>query len=281
MDAISAIVGKLRTVCENFGIVAPRTLCPFRFLDLPAEIRLLIYQELFGGARAHMVSEWVKQIPTRQSEYEPESFERRRERIHGHLLHLDHDDTSCRFQSAVLRSCKAVHDEALPVLYANPVFQILIFAGKEGQLPIVNAAHIRRITTCALEQETLKEHEIAEGYQSAGIQWDKLLLFAINMGNGLGSGLAKDGSADAIERAITGRATPIEYEASDVAWLFKAGSASELKHLGVCFKPSPESWYVRKGSTALRDQLPKTKTPINYTAHGSRLHVLNHRWASS
>ena len=41
MDAISAIVGNLRTVCEYVGVLTPEPYCPFRFLDLPAEIRLL------------------------------------------------------------------------------------------------------------------------------------------------------------------------------------------------------------------------------------------------
>lgn len=277
MNAIYAIVCKLRKSCEYVGVLAPNPYCPFRFLDLPAEIRLLIYQELFGGSRAHRVLEWEQRVPNKESEHEPQSFERKKHRLHGHLLHLDHDNTSCRFQSAVLRSCKTVCAEALPVLYANPVFDISMYAGREGNLPLVNAGHVRRITTCASGQDTLNEREIGEGYQSAGILWDKLLLFAIYMGRGLGSGIAKDGSEDAM--AICGRTTPIEYEASDLEWLYGANSASELRKLGVCFNPPAESWYVRNGSTVQRDWLPNT--PINYLAHGSRLSVMDYRWARS
>jgi hypothetical protein len=253
MAAIPAIVGKLRTVCEYVGVLTPEPYCPFRFLDLPAEIRLLIFRELFGGSRTHRVLEWEQRIPSKEIEYEPNSFERARYRVHGHVLHLDHANTSCRFQSAVLRSCKTVYNEALPVLYANPVFSISMYAGREGNLPLVNAAHIRRITTCASRQDTLNEREIEEGYRSAGILWDKLLLLAVHIGLGLGSGIAKDGSADAIERAICGRTTPVEYEASDVEWLYKVESDSELRKLGICFPLLAERWYIRKGSTVLCD----------------------------
>jgi hypothetical protein len=277
MDAIYAVVGKLRTVCEYAGVLAPKPYRPFRFLDLPAEIRLLIYQELFGGSRAHRVWEWVQRVPTRARGCEP--YREEKERVHGTLFHFDHDNTSCRFQSALLRSCKTVYVEALPVLYANPVFEISMDAGRQGNLPLVNAAHIRRITTRAFEMATLSEREIGEGYRSAGIQWDKLSLFAIDMGRGLGSGIAKDGSEAAIGRAICGRSTPIEYEASDVEWLHKASYAPELRKLGICFNPLHEDWYVRNGSTVQRDWLPET--PTHYCARGSRFHITNNRWAES
>lgn len=94
-----------------------------------------------------------------------------------------------------------------------------MYAGREGDLHLLNAAHIRRIATNASRLDTLNEGEMEEGYRSAGILWDKLLLLAIHMGLGLGSGIAKDRSADAIEKATCGRTTPVEYEASDVEWL--------------------------------------------------------------
>ena len=172
-----------------------------------------------------------------------------------------------------------MYNEALPVLYANPIFNISMYAGRESDLPLVNAAHIRRIMTCASRQDTLGEREMKEGYRSAGILWDKLLLLAIHMGLGLGTGIAKDGSADAIERAICGRTTPVEYKASDVEWLYKVESDSELRKLGICFPPFAERWYIRKGSTVLRDPLPGT--PVDYLTrtHGSHLHILSDRRA--
>lgn len=277
MDATSVFLRKLRTVCEYAGILSPKPCRPFRFLDLPTEIRLLIYQELFGGSTAHRVLEWVQRVPPHAQACEP--LRQEEERVHGLLFHFDHDNTSCRFQSALLRSCKTVYNEALPVLYANPVFDISMYAGREGNLPLVNAAYIRRVTTDAFGQETLNEGEIAEGYRSAGIQWDKLLLFAIDMGRGLGTGVAKDASAAAIERALCGRTAPITYDASDVEWLWKTSSASELKRFGICFMLVPRSWYIRKGSTVLRDEMPETST--NYIAHGSSSHVLRYQWESS
>ncbi|KAF1931729.1 uncharacterized protein M421DRAFT_417491 [Didymella exigua CBS 183.55] len=254
MDATSMIVGKLRLICEYVGVLNPRHYRSFRFLDLPVEIRLLIYKELFGGARAHMVGNWEQNVPTQSIGCEPDD-PRRKERIQGQLFHLDHDNTSCRFHSTVLRSCKTVYDEALPVLYANPVFNISTFAGEKGTLPLVNVTHIRRIMTRAWQEVSMKEQEIAEGYRLAGVQWDKLWLFAIDMGHGLGSGIARplpDGSPDSVVRAISGRATPIEYDASDVDWLFKLSSASELKKLGVCFRPFPECWYAVEDAKKLR-----------------------------
>lgn len=279
MDANFATMGRLRSVWEYVGILKPRPCPPFRFLDLPTEIRLLIYEELFGGARAHMVHGWEQRSTDRIVSCQPHDSGEK-ERVHGQLFHLDHDDTSCRFQSAVLRSCKTVYEEALPVLYANPIFNITILQEEIGTLSILNATHIRRLATKAWWLKSLKEQEIAEGYQLAGIRWNHLWLFAIDIGHGLGSGLAPDGSAKLVSRPITLRPPPpIEYDASDVEWLFMTRSASELKNLGVCFRSYPECWYVKKGSIALRDRSPKA--PKNYVAHGSRLYVIQYPWASS
>lgn len=238
MGAISAFLCELRAVCEYAGILSPRPCRSFRFLDLPAEIRLLTYQELFGGSRAHRVLGWVQSAPT--CAQASGRFRQEEECVRSILLHFDRDNTSCRLQSALLRSCKTVHDEALHVLYANSVFKISMYAGCKDNLPLVNAAYIRRITTDASRQETLNEREIAEGYRSAGIQGDKVLLFVVDVGRGLGTGVARDASAAAIERALCGRTAPITYDRIAVenqfcfraqeGWDLLQAGASELVH---------------------------------------------------
>lgn len=270
MDATSAIVRKLRNICEYVGMSKLRSHRPFRFLDFPVEIRLLIYQELFGGARAHMVSIWEQHVPTEDLSCETNDC-RSKKQVHGHLFHLHHDNTSCRFQSAVLRSCKTVYDKALPVLYATPVLKISMYSGYGDYLRLRHASHIRRIMTDARGTTTMKEHGIVQGYRLSGIQW------AIDVHGGLGSRITKilpDGLP-----GFGAPVTPIEYEASDVKWLFIANSTSELKHFGGCFRPFSQYWYIRKGSTALHDRSSKTST--NYLARGPRSYAINYRWASS
>jgi hypothetical protein len=256
-EASSTIVASLRHICETLGILTPRLHRPFRFLDLPAEIRLLVYKELFGGSRAHIVWGYDQPIPAEDVSCE----DRLSKQPIGALIHLDHDNSSCRFQSAILRACRTVYHEALPVLYANPIFSIQF-------RPYCNAIHIRRIIIYAKSFETLKEQELAQQHTKAGLQWDKLQLCAVNMENGLGTGIVWNMTDSYVPQP------PIEYKANDIEWLYKAKDASELKRLGLCLRPFPQEWLIRKGSTRLHHK--SSDSSINYYGRGACIRVVDY-----
>ena len=240
MAAASIIVAPLRHDCETLGILTPRPCHPFRFLDLPAEIRLLVYKELFGGSRVHIV--WGDDnIPSKV----PTCEDRPSKHPRGAIFHYDHDNTSCRLQSAILRTCRTVHDKALPLLYASPIFEF-------RWPPYRNVSHIRLVMTWAVSFEALKEAELAQMHLEVGLQWDKLQLWAVHVSCGLGTDIVKSLVDFGTSRP------PIEYKASDVEWLYQAKNTQELKHLGLCFRPLPNEWFIKIGSAPLHDKSSKS-----------------------
>ena len=116
----------------------------------------------------------------------------------------------------------------------------------------------------------LKEQELAQQHREAGLQWDKLQLCAVSMKNGLGTGIVRNMTDPYVPQS------PIEYEANDIEWLYKANDASELKRLGLCFRPFPHEWLIRKGSTQLQHK--SSDSSINYYVRGTRIHVINYSY---
>ncbi|KAF2631660.1 hypothetical protein BU25DRAFT_488231 [Macroventuria anomochaeta] len=181
MDTGSTIVVTLRHICENLGMLIPRPPRSFRFLDLPAEIRLLIYQELFGGIRAHIVCNWEEHIIDKAAQNMMcDVYETPRNKVHGQMLHLGRNDASCCFHSAVLRTCRTVYDKTLPVLYANPIFDSSIGLGPERFIVAfsqnISAGHLNvppvEVTGYAMERNIFRSYHPKTFNPHNGSTWD-------------------------------------------------------------------------------------------------------------
>lgn len=138
-------------------------------MDLPAEVRLLIYEMLFRDpVSVILVSTTLYPIP--------------------------HDP---RLPLAFLRVCKAIYTEALPVLYGRNTFRIpCLFPQGYEQLGIArvvlpNVTLIRRVFENMHPDDPIVREEIATTYRDMGIQWDKLHLFAISVNGRVKEPVAK------------------------------------------------------------------------------------------
>ena len=126
----------------------------FRFLYLPAELRVLIYEQLLLDLASYIVL--LPNIPPYRVR------------------------TSKSLQPAILRTSKNVHKEALPVLYSrnNWMVQTFPFARNHSQITAYFgkdlAGLIRRVFTLGKEDFGSMEMEIKVTYGEAGILWDKL-----------------------------------------------------------------------------------------------------------
>lgn len=115
MDAGSTIVVSIPHTCDPIRLLTHRHQLPFRFLDLPAEVRLRIYEQLFGGTRAHIVWGWEAPMLAEAAQNTPCEISEMssREYSHEHMFHFDHNNTSCHLESVILCTCRTVYNETL------------------------------------------------------------------------------------------------------------------------------------------------------------------------
>ena len=163
---------------------------PCLFLSIPLELRLLIYENLLRDSSRYIrVRSDLRSSISRGSELFP----------------------------AILRVCKAVHTETLPVLYGTNTFSIQTFPADAQrtlsgvQLVPANAALIRRVFTVAHAEYVFDQEAIVKRYREIGIQWEKLHFWA------------------AYIRAA-GKHMPKESD----GWLVKPKGAHEVKRFDIC-----------------------------------------------
>jgi hypothetical protein len=131
---------------------------PFRFLDLPAELRLHIYEVLLLDPESYVLP--VANLPPTRP------------------------NRSKSIYPAILRTSKAVYSEALPVLYSGNTFMIRSFPPKfcvpelTAYIGEKNAGLIRRVFTIGRQGVKLDEEQLKEKYEAMGVQWDKLHVWA-------------------------------------------------------------------------------------------------------
>ena len=108
---------------------------PFRFLDLPAEIRNMIYKDAFGGKRIHLCKAFQRYGPTRhyicpddisshcycygieRAQYEFSCSSLYWPSKLSHLARL-------KLNAAILRTCRQIYDEAIGILYRSNTFDV-------------------------------------------------------------------------------------------------------------------------------------------------------------
>ena len=116
-------------------LLPPRPFTPFRFLDLPAEIRNLVYKEAFGGKRIHLCNTFHKLGTTRhyicpddisshcycygieRAQYEFSCSSLYWPSKLSHLARL-------KLNAAILRTCRQIYDEAIDILYRSNTFDV-------------------------------------------------------------------------------------------------------------------------------------------------------------
>lgn len=198
---------------------------PFRLLDLPAELRLHIYEALLFDAESYILP--VANLPPARPN--------RSKSIHP----------------AILRTCKTVYHEALPVLYSTNTFMIRTFPLQYcvPQLTAYirgrNSGLIRRVFTVGREGAKLEEQKLKEKYEAMGLQWAKLHIWACR---GLERGITERWIADADDGGWI--------EDVDLAGMRKLGLrgqwfdfAQELQYDDT----KGSGWVIRKGSTKRAD----------------------------
>lgn len=145
----------------SFAAPTDELATPSHFMNLPVELRLLIYEELLRASNKYAVI----------------TIDRRTIAIGFHLYPV------------ILRICKAIYNEALPVLYGQNTFltytfpRIYVTRWSGEYLRRSNAALIRRVIVMVRPFDVFDREVIKLSYSVMGIQWDKLSLWAVIMGN--------------------------------------------------------------------------------------------------
>lgn len=125
---------------------------PFRFMDLPPELRVPIYEELLSR-RDQMIYALFAGTTRGRPGY-------------------------C--DVAILRVSKSIYNEALPILYESNTFVITPGAKGPAAKSIPNMGIIRRVVV-AMAPADLKEESMRQLHEARGLQWDRLHLWAMRV----------------------------------------------------------------------------------------------------
>lgn len=125
------------------------------FLGLPAELRMIIYEELLLVLERRIIVS----------------------------SNLDTSAPDSHLYPAILRVCKTTYEEALPILYSSNMFEVrsfvLRYSGTQRRYMVPsNAALIRRVITLSNEVKLLDQKKLQQQYKEMGIDWEKLHLWA-------------------------------------------------------------------------------------------------------
>ncbi|KAF2240591.1 hypothetical protein BU26DRAFT_202967 [Trematosphaeria pertusa] len=133
----------------------------FRFMDLPAELRLHIYETLLVDTHSYIVP--IANLPPARPH------------------------VSKSLQPVILRLSRQIHKEALPVLYSSNTFLIRTYPLKRcvPELTLYfgqeNAGLIRRVFTVADNDWKEELVEVQKRYKAMGISWEQLQLWGVRI----------------------------------------------------------------------------------------------------
>ncbi|KAH7350295.1 hypothetical protein BKA66DRAFT_476512 [Pyrenochaeta sp. MPI-SDFR-AT-0127] len=189
---------------------AVQLVTPSLFMNLPVELRLIIYKELLSA---------------------PNRFVRL-------TYDLQPVASNLHLYPAILRACRAIYNEALPVLYGSNTFCMHTFPLRQirkrhkAYIRPSKAALIRRIITFATSYIILDPERIKLYYRNIGIQWDQLSLWAVAMRS----------------RKYYSRKTCED-------WLVTVRDTVELEQFGICATCNAwPIWLIRKDSVRQRSK---------------------------
>ncbi|KAF2108331.1 hypothetical protein BDV96DRAFT_587618 [Lophiotrema nucula] len=133
-----------------------------KFLDLPAELRLNVYRHALVDDAGYIIA--IRNLPPCRP------------------------NMPKKLSPALLRTCKSVYNEALPILYQENTWMIRSFPPERcipelmayfGEDRDKYAGMIRRIFTVGFKGCTLDQGEIKERLAAMGIQWENLHVWAV------------------------------------------------------------------------------------------------------